>query len=93
MFEMALHQDGHMPPAYVQLNYGDQLFLQDVILYKQQQHTHAAGSLLSPHQSKQGRLEGAGLTRANRGSKNSIPNNHMKAHNYLYSYSVLIYIK
>lgn len=57
MFEMALHQDGHMPPAYVQLNYGDQLFLQDVILYKQQQHTHAVGSLLSPHQSKQGRLQ------------------------------------
>jgi hypothetical protein len=24
---------------------------------------------------------------------NSIPNNHMKAHNHLYSYSVLIYIK
>jgi hypothetical protein len=25
--------------------------------------------------------------------KNSIPNNHMKTHNHLYSYSVLIYIK
>jgi hypothetical protein len=25
--------------------------------------------------------------------RNSIPNNHMKAHNYLYSYRELIYIK
>jgi hypothetical protein len=28
-----------------------------------------------------------------RGPKNSIPNNHMKAHNHLYNYSVLTYIK
>lgn len=54
MFEMALRQDGHMPPAYVLLNYGPELCLQDVILYKQQQYTHMAGSLLSPHQNKQG---------------------------------------
>jgi hypothetical protein len=37
--------------------------------------------------------ERAGPTRVNRGPKNSILNNHMKAHNHLYSYSVLIYIK
>jgi hypothetical protein len=34
-----------------------------------------------------------GLMGASRGPKNSIPNNHMKAHNHLYSYSVLTYIK
>jgi hypothetical protein len=34
-----------------------------------------------------------GLTGARRGPKISIPNNHVKAHNHLYSYSVLIYIK
>jgi hypothetical protein len=34
----------------------------------------------------------AGPTGAIRGPENSIPNNHMKAHNHLYSYSVLIYI-
>jgi hypothetical protein len=33
------------------------------------------------------------LTGVSRGPKNSIPNNHMKAHNHLYSYSVLTYIK
>jgi hypothetical protein len=32
------------------------------------------------------------LTGVRRGPKNSIPNNHMKAHNHLYSYSVLTYI-
>jgi hypothetical protein len=37
--------------------------------------------------------EWAGLTRASRGPKNSIPSNHMKAHNHLYSYTVLICIK
>ena len=44
-------------------------------------------------QSKQSEPEQAGLTRASRGPKNSIPNNHMKAYNHLYSYSVLTYIK
>lgn len=39
-----------------------------------------------------GRPEGAGLTRANKSPKNSIPNNHTKAHNHLYSYGVLTYI-
>jgi hypothetical protein len=34
----------------------------------------------------------AELTGASRGP-NTIPNNHMKAHNHLYSYSVLTYIK
>jgi hypothetical protein len=43
--------------------------------------------------SKQSWLERAGPTRVSRGPKNSIPNNHMKAHNHLYSYSVLKYIK
>jgi hypothetical protein len=42
---------------------------------------------------EQGRLERGRLTRVSRGPKNSIPNNHMKAHNYLSSYSVLIYIE
>jgi hypothetical protein len=37
--------------------------------------------------------EQAGLTRASRGPKNSIPSNYMKVHNHLYSYSVLTYIK
>jgi hypothetical protein len=36
--------------------------------------------------------EWAGLTGVSRGPKNSIPKNHMKAHNHLYSYTVLIYI-
>ena len=30
---------------------------------------------------------------ASRGPNNSIPNNHMKAHNHLYSYNALIYIE
>ena len=34
-----------------------------------------------------------GLTKVSRGPKNSIPNNHMKAHNHFYSYIVLTYIK
>jgi hypothetical protein len=33
------------------------------------------------------------MTGASRGLKNSISNNHMKAHNHLYSYSVLTHIK
>jgi hypothetical protein len=43
--------------------------------------------------SKEGQPERMGPTGTSRGPKNPIPNNHMKAHNHLYSYSVLIYIK
>ena len=41
------------------------------------------------------RSDAAGANGADwsRGPKNSIPNNHMKAHNHLYSYNVLIHIK
>ena len=39
------------------------------------------------------RDECVGLTRVSRGPKNSIYSNHMKAHNHLYNYSVLTYIK
>jgi hypothetical protein len=34
-----------------------------------------------------------GLTGASKGPKKSIPNNHMKAHNHMYNYSALMYIK
>jgi hypothetical protein len=40
--------------------------------------------------SEQG-LSKRALTRVSRSPKNSIPNNHMKAHNRLYSYSVLTF--
>jgi hypothetical protein len=39
---------------------------------------------------KQAGTERVGLTGA---SRDAIPNNHMKAHNHLYSYSVFTYIK
>jgi hypothetical protein len=38
-------------------------------------------------------LTGVSGADQSRGPKNSIPNNHIKAHNHLYSYTVLTYIK